>query len=175
MHGLKMLLLRNWRHIMLQSRIVTLIGIVLLVCGLGITNVGQVWILVDLLFELLKLHLLNVLPNLLCQQASQLITDVVLRSKGCCQHLWVITFMDEYVIVLTFAYFNGERQYFLLLVIRLIVLLDRRCAHISTFIIEVSRHQTAWTLFIVPVQLLLADCRILRQIVEVLNVFKVPW
>ena len=135
---------------MLQSSIVTLIGIVLLVRGLGITNVRKVWILVDLLLKLLKLHLLNVLPNLLCQQASQLITDVVLHSKGCSQRLWVITFMDEYVVVLAFAYFNSERQYFLLRVIRLIVLLDRRRAHVSTFIIEVSGHQTAWTLFIVP-------------------------
>lgn len=76
---------------------------------LGVVYVGEVCILVYLFLELLDLHLMDILLDLLSQQLSQLVSNVVFLREGLCQLVWVIAFVDEDVVILPFANLDGER------------------------------------------------------------------
>ena len=61
-----------------------------------------------ILHDLVYVHL-----NLLCQQVSQLTTNLVFVGKLSCNDMSLIAFMDQDIVRLALTYFNGESQKFL--------------------------------------------------------------
>ena len=118
-------------------------------------NIGE---LVLLLLHLLNLHLLNVLSDLLGQQVSQLVPDLMPGVKSLRQLIRIVTLADEDVLASAFADLNSQSQ-------DLLLLARWRGAAGS------GRSLCRWTLLVLSLQLLLLQKQrlllLLRQALEV--------